>query len=74
MILFTTFFLIVQTVELASISASTHCLEGFAFLYIITQKSISSSITFYTRKKTQRQKQGASTGKGSHNTFILLRH
>jgi len=50
--LFTIFLHIVATVKLASFSASTcaHCLEGFALLCIITPKSISYSITFYTRK------------------------
>src|SRR6218665_1585476 len=69
--LFTIFLLIVLTVELACFPASTNCLEGFALLCIITFKSISYSITFYTRKNTQRQTQRAS--KGSHNTFILLK-
>jgi len=69
--LFTNFLLIVLTVELTCFPASTHCLEGFALLCIITFKSISYSITFYTRKNTQRQTQRAS--KGSHNTFILLK-
>src|SRR6218665_273186 len=71
--LFTNFLLIVGllTVELTCFPASTHCLEGFALLCIITFKSISYSITFYTRKNTQRQTQRAS--KGSHNTFILLK-
>jgi len=40
----------VPTVELASFSNSTHYLEGLAHLGKITPKSISSSITFYTRK------------------------
>src|SRR6218665_3350724 len=39
--LFTIFLLIVLTVELACFPASTHCLEGFALLYIITFKCIS---------------------------------
>src|SRR6218665_3371233 len=54
--LFTIFLRIVSTVKLVSFSASTcaHCLEGFALLCIITTKSISSSITYYTRKDTQR--------------------
>src|SRR6218665_90167 len=45
--LFTVFLLIVPTVELASFSSLTHCLEGFALLCTITPKSISSSMTFY---------------------------
>jgi len=44
----TIFLRIVPTVELASLSASTHCLEGFALLCIITPKSISSFVTFYS--------------------------
>src|SRR6218665_209824 len=39
--LFTILLLIVLTVELACFPASTHCLEGFALLYIITFKCIS---------------------------------
>jgi len=47
--LFTIFLIIVPTVEVASISDSTHCNEGFALFH--TQcTSVSSSITLYTRK------------------------
>src|SRR6218665_1535654 len=60
LILLTIFLHIVPTLELASVSASTHCLDSFALLCIITLKSISSSITFYTRKRqTQRANKGS---------------
>src|SRR6218665_3023859 len=40
--------LIISKVELAFFDASAHCLDGFALLCIITPKSLSSSLTFYT--------------------------
>src|SRR6218665_1767142 len=66
-----TIFLCIQpTVKLASLSASScaHWLEGFCTLVHNHTQVISSSITFYTRKDTQRQT------KGSHDTFVLLKY
>jgi len=58
--LFTIFLRIVPTVQLTFLSASTHSLEDFAPLCIITPHSLSI------------QTQTAS--KGSHDTFILLKY
>src|SRR6218665_3725521 len=63
---------IAPTVELASFSASTHCLEGFALLCIITPKSIYSSITFYTRK--QHTKGHKERVRDLFDTSILLKY
>jgi len=53
---FTILLLIVQTVELASFAASTHCLEGFALLciHVITRKSFFLNHFLY-QKNTQRK-------------------
>jgi len=70
--LFTSFLLLVPTVELASFSASTHCLEEFALLRIITANQVRFFLNhFLYQKKTHRQTQKASMG--SHDTFILLK-
>ena len=66
-----TFLHIVPTVELASFSASTHCLEGFAHLCIITPSPFLPQSLSIPEKHTNADIRAS---KGSLDTFILLKY